>query len=254
MRPLQTDLSIFKKFNFENPPVGIKFEFHKPKEIEQINKNLAFCEMIKEAQERKTPFYFTKHNESCFGTICLGMADPPPIVESGHLGVKLEIFQEARANNNIYQYIPKFKKGTVNYVLMSILDKLTFEPDILVVMANTSQAEIILRAMSYSTGEIWESRKTGVLGCSWLFVYPYKTGKINHTTTGLAFGMKVHYVFPEGWTLISIPYQWIPTIVQNLEEMKWVPASYKDTREEYLQREKKILNELEQESREFLVK
>ncbi|MBN2040723.1 MAG: DUF169 domain-containing protein [Spirochaetes bacterium] len=249
MRLLQTDLSIFKKFNFENPPVGIKFEFHKPKGIEQIDKDLAFCEMIKEAQGKETPFYFTKQNESCFGKICLGMIDPPSIVESGHLGVKLDIFQDARANNNIYQYISKFEKGTVNYVLLSKLDKLTFEPDILVVMANTSQAEIILRAMSYSTGEIWESKKTGVLGCSWMFVYPYKSGKINYTTTGLAFGMKVHNVFPEGWTLISIPYQWIPTITRNLQEMNWVPSSYTDTREEYLQREKRILEELEQESR-----
>jgi len=30
MRPLAQDLSIFDKFNFEKPPVGVKFLFFRP--------------------------------------------------------------------------------------------------------------------------------------------------------------------------------------------------------------------------------
>jgi uncharacterized protein (DUF169 family) len=248
MRPLQTDLSIFKKFKFEKPPVGIKFEFHKPEGIEQIDKNLAFCEMLAEAQQRGTPFYFTKENETCFGTLALGMEDMPPFAESGQIGIKLEIFQEQRANSRLYQYLPKMPKGTVNYVAFSPLDKLTFEPDVLILMTTASQAEIVLRAMSYSTGELWETKKTGVLGCAWLFVYPYKSGKVNYTVTGLSMGMKAHEAFPEGWMLISIPYNWLPIITQNLKEMKWVLPSYELGREKFLQFEQKMVEELIQES------
>jgi uncharacterized protein (DUF169 family) len=248
MEPLKQDLSIFKKFNFENPPIAVKFEFHKPEGIEQIDKSLAFCEMLKEAQQRGTPFYFTKDNESCFGTLALGMEDVPPFAESGQIGLKLEIFQGPRANSRLYQYLPKIPRGTVNYVVMSPLDKLTFEPDLLILMANVSQAEIVLRSMSYSTGEIWEPRTTGVLGCAWLFVHPYKSGKVNYTVTGLAMGMKSHESFPEGWMLISIPYNWIPTITQNLKEMKWVLPAYEDGREKFLQREQRMVEELIRES------
>ena len=67
MRPLQTDLSIYKKFNFERPPVGVKFLFQRPEGIEQLDKSLAFCEMLKEAHQRGTSFYFTKENENCSG-------------------------------------------------------------------------------------------------------------------------------------------------------------------------------------------
>lgn len=248
MRPLTQDLSIYDKFNFENPPVGIKYLFHKPEGIEPTDKNLAFCEMLKEAQESGTPFYFTQENETCFGNVALGMMDTPPLVEYGQVGVKFEIFQDARANNRLYQYLPKFTKGTVNYVVLSPLDKLTFDPDLLVLMATPSQAEIVLRAMTYSTGEIIETKSTGVLKCAWLFVYPYQSGKVNYSVTGLSFGMKSHHVFPEGWILLSIPYQWIPIITQNLKEMNWVLPSYEDTREEFLQRKMKIFGELEQES------
>ena len=248
MRPLQTDLSIYSKFNFEKPPVGVKFLLQKPEGIDQLDKSLAFCEMIKEAQQRGTPFYFTKENEACLGTLPLGMEDIPPSVESGQIGPKFEIFQEPRANSRFYQCLPKFPRGTVNYVAFSTLDKLTFEPDLLILTATTSQAEIVLRAMSYSTGEIRETKATGVLGCAWLYVYPYQSGKVNYTVAGLAFGMKAKESFPEGWILISIPYNWIPIITQNLQEMKWVLPSYTDGREKFLERERRMREELAQEA------
>ena len=248
MRPLQTDLSIFKKFKFEKPPVGVKFLFFKPEGIEQIDKILPLCEMFKAAQQRETPFYFSKDNENCVGKLVLGMEDMPLFVEAGELGPKLGIYQEPRANSKIYQYIPKFDRGIVNYVAFSSLNKLTFEPDLLILTATPSQAEIVLRAMSYSTGEIWAPKATPVLGCAWLYIYPYQSGKVNYTVTGLAFGMKAKQIFEEGWMLISIPYNWIPTITQNLKEMEWVLPSYTEGREKFIEREQRYIEELSRES------
>ena len=129
------------------------------------------------------------------------------------------------------------------------LQKITFEPDLLILMGNTSQAEIVLRALSYSTGELWDPKATPVLGCAWLYIYPFQSGKVNYTVTGLAFGMKSKRVFEEGQMVISIPYNWIPTITQNLQEMEWVLPSYTDGLEKFLEREKKIFAEAERESR-----
>ena len=248
MRPLQTDLSIYNKFNFEKPPVGVKFLFARPKGIEQIDKTLPFCEMLKEAQQRETPFYFSKENENCVGKLILGMEDMPLFIEAGQLGPMFGIYQDPRANNKIYQYIPKFERGIVNYIAFSSLDKLTFEPDLLILTTTPSQAEIALRAMSYSTGEIWAPKATPVLGCAWLYIYPYQSGKVNYTITGLAFGMKAKQIFEEGWILISIPYNWIPTITQNLKEMEWVLPSYTDGRGKFIKREQSYIEELTRES------
>jgi uncharacterized protein (DUF169 family) len=248
MRPLRTDLSIFEKFNFEKPPVGVKYLFHKPEGIEQLDKSLALCEMLKEAQQSGTPFYFTKDNESCFGKGILGMrGESPEITDGGLLGIKFEIFQEPQANRRMRQYIYSLEKGAVNYVVLSPIDKLTFEPDLLILTATPSQAEIVLRAMIYSTGEMYESKATFVAGCSWLFVYPYLSGKVNYMVTGLAYGMKGRRVFPDGWLLISIPYHWIPTIAQNLKDMKWVLPAYTLSGEEFTKYEQKILSELAEE-------
>ena len=104
MRPLQTDLSIFSKLDFERPPVGIKFLFFRPEGMERLSmdKKLSFCEMLREAQHTATPFYFGKENdEACVGKILLGMEEMKPFAESGQIGARLEIFQEPRANSPI---------------------------------------------------------------------------------------------------------------------------------------------------------
>lgn len=247
---LRTDLSIYNKFNFEKPPVAVKFTLPKPKGLEPLDKELPFCEMIKETQQRTKPFYFTKANENCVGKVVLGMEEMPPHIEGGLIGPKFGIYQEARVNNKIYQYIPKLQKNMVNYVSFSRLETLNFEPDLLILTAKPRQAEIVLRAMSYSTGEVWAPRTTPVLGCAWIYVYPYQSGNVNYTMTGLGFGMIAKKIFEEGWMLLSIPYNWIPTITQNLKEMEWVLPSYTDGREGFLKREKQVFDEAAREAQE----
>ncbi len=250
MRPLQQDLSIYNEFDFDREPVGVKFMLHKPEGVNQLDGEFALCEMFWQAQELDKPFYITKDNENCAGKLAMGWEEKPPFAEYGEIGIKWNIFQEARANSRLYDYAPTFNKDVVNYVVYSPLSKMTFEPDLLVITANTSQAEIILRAMCYSTGEIIETKTTPVFNCSWLFVYPFKSGKVNFTYTGLAFGAKSRGAFPEGIALISIPYQWIPTITQNLKEMEWVLPTYTNSREEFLARDREIFAEMAKEMEE----
>jgi uncharacterized protein (DUF169 family) len=248
MRPLQTDLTHFKKFNFEKPPVGVKYLFHKPEGMEQLDKSLALCEMLKEAHQRRMPFYFTKENESCFGKEVLGMLkEPHELVDGGTLGVKFEIFQEGRANLHLRRFERNLEKGSVNYVAISPLDKLTFEPDLLIITADAIQAEIVLRAMTYSHGEMYESKSTCIGGCAWLYAYPFLSGKVNYIVTGLAFGMRGREAFPPGWWLISIPCNWIPIIAKNLGEMNWELPAYTLGREKFMEYEHRILSELAHE-------
>jgi len=250
MRPLSTDLSILERFAFQYEPVGVKFLFNRPEGMEQLDKTLPFCQMVREAQERRTPFYFARENEDCFGTMALGMDEVPPFAEAGILGERYEVFQEPRANMRIYQHVMKFEKGTVNYVAYAALAALEFEPDLMILMTDATQAEIIMRALSYTTGELWESKKTPVLGCSWIYAYPFLTGKVNYMVTGMSFGAKAKEVFPEGLILISIPWDKLTVIVQSLKEMKWLLPSYAEGREAFCEREARLIDEAFRSSQE----
>jgi uncharacterized protein (DUF169 family) len=247
MSSIQQDLSIFKKFNFDRPPVGVKFLPNKPDGIEKLDKILDLCEMLPEAQEGNA-FYVTEDNFTCVGPLILGMIEHEPIFESGQVGPKLEVLKDVRANQRIYHVIPKLQKGAVKYVAFAPLDKLTFEPDVLIVTANVSQAEILLRALSYSSGRMWSARGTPVIACAWLFLYPYISGELNFTITGFGHGMIARKLFPEGLILMSIPYDLLPGMINNLQDMNWVPLSYTLGREGHKKRIKRIVDELQQES------
>ena len=246
MSSIQQDLSIFNKFNFERPPVGVKFLPNKPDGIKGLDKILDFCEMLPEAQEGNA-FYVTKENFTCVGPLILGMIEHEPSFESGQVGPKLEVLRDVRANQRIYHVVPKLQKGAVNYVAFAPLDKLSFEPDVLVILADVSQAEILLRAHSYSSGRMWTARGTPVIGCAWALLYPYISGEMNLTVTGFAFGMKARRLFPEGQILVSIPYDLLPGMIENLKDMKWVPHSYTIGREGHKKKVKGIVQELNKE-------
>ncbi len=246
MRSLQTDLSIYSRFCFEKPPLGVKFLFFKPEGMQPLSpdKDLSLCEMLAEAQQQDEPFYFEKSGrEACVGKILLGMQEMEAFAESGQIGERLQVFQEARANYAFYRHVPKFPRNVVNYVAFSRIDRLTFEPDLLMITANHAQAEVVMRSMTYSTGELYNSRTTPVMGCAWLLVYPFQSGNVNFIIPEMIHGLKGRGVFPKNSVVISIPYHWIPTMTRNLEEMTWDLPSHRG-KQEYLEEFGTILGEL----------
>jgi uncharacterized protein (DUF169 family) len=247
MSPIPKDLAILDKFKFERKPVGVKFLSTRPRGLKKPDKLLDFCEMLVEAQQGNA-FYVTKDDFTCLGPLLLGMIAEDPIFESGQVGPKLGVFKDPRANRRIYQYLPRLAKNTVKYVAFAPLDKLTFEPDLLIILASVTQAEIFIRAKSYTTGEMWSARGTAAAGCAWLYIYPLLSGEMNMTVTGFGFGMRARRLFPEGQILLSIPWDKLPQILKSLEEMEWVPESYTLGAAGHKKKVKKIVEELKKES------
>ncbi len=225
--------------------MGVKFLPIKPEGMERIQKRLSFCEMFKEAQTSK-PFYVQKEDFHCIEPLILGMEEPDPMLHSGLIGEVDGLFEEARANRKIYQYLPMMLKGSVNYVAFASIDQLQFDPDVLIITAEVGKAQLILRAWSYSSGEMWTCQGTPVAACSWLYIYPVLSGKLNFTITGISLGMRALKVLPEGLMLISIPWTQLPMIIENLQKMKWTLTSDIITGEEHKKRIDQLFNDLRQ--------
>ena len=243
----ELDLSVFKRFDFKYSPIGVKFALKKPAPIFPIKGKAAFCEMIKIAQEGES-FYAAKDDHECKAALIpLGLSEPDPVFSSGQIGPKLGVYDDARANRKIYENMYKVEKDTVKYVVFAPLDKLSFSPDLLIVTATPYQAEIILRAMSFRTGAAWNAKGTTVMGCVYLYLYPYVTGELNMMVTGLHHGMIARQLFPEGLLFLSIPYQILPEITQNLREIEWDLPQYSGGKEAHIERMKKISTELHKE-------
>jgi uncharacterized protein (DUF169 family) len=245
----RTDYSILDKLELARRPVGVKFLLNKPKGIARLDKGLAFCEMLGEAQ-KNPPFYADRENFTCMGPMVLGMAEADPIFLSGQIGPKDGIYKEARANRRIYTYLPKMTRGTVRYVAFSPLDRLTFAPDIVIIAAAPPQADILLRAYCYSSGQMITTKSTPVLLCAWLYAYPYLSGELNYTVSGLGYGMKTRQVLPEGMIVLSFPYDRLPMLIENLKDMEWIPPLHRLNEAEQKEQQQRTVEELRREYEE----
>jgi uncharacterized protein (DUF169 family) len=242
MTSKKLDYSIFNRFNFERKPVGVKYSMDKPAGIKPTKKSLALCELFKEAQTGQ-PFYVTKENVQC-GEQVLGIVDYPPVMYSGQLGPMFSMFKNPGANRRIYDYVPHLPKDSVKYITHASIDKMTFDPDLLIFTATPAQAEVLLRASSYSDGKMWQAKGTTCLACAWIYAHPYLTGDMNYTVSGLGFSMKARGVLPDGLIIITFPFDAISPLMENLKEMEWEPYWFKLGREGFVKEVKKRSGEL----------
>jgi len=230
------NVAILDKFDFEVPPVGIKFLAKRPDMVERLGEKTALCEMLKIAQEGNA-FFADAENHTCeAGLYVLGQADIGAPFANGDFGAGLKIFERPHSASRLYTYIPKIDRGVVNYVAFSPLDKLPFEPDLLILLARTHQTEVILRAMSYRSAKMWVSKFSAAIGCAWTYSYPFLTGELNYFITGLGHGMKRRKLFPEGRQIISIPCDLLSSLLPALQEMPWVLPAYKPDGPDFVRR------------------
>jgi uncharacterized protein (DUF169 family) len=237
----EEDYAILDNCEFGIQPVAIKYLVRPPLKISRLEQRMALCEMLRKAQEEE-PFYADAGNHTCeAGPYVLGHKDVEEQFISGEYGAGLQVFSDARAAGRLYHYVPRIANGVVKYVVFSRLDKLSFDPDVLIILANIDQTEILLRAMSYRTGKKWSSHYSAAIGCSWLFAYPYLSGEINFIATGLGFGMKRRKLFPAGLHFVSIPFDQLPSILRTLKEMPWIPKPFGPDGSEYVRQLRKEL-------------
>ncbi len=222
----------FNKLGMEYPAVALKFHAVKPQDIPPYKgEKLAFCQYLKYAQENAVTFYITKEDDACYGKMPLGMIEKPPVTASGQAGADFEIYRTPVACQQLYQKLPVLVPGTVNYVQYAQVGICDFEPDLIICVADFPQSDILMRATSYISGDLWESKSSPVISCAWMYAYPVISGKVNHITTGFYHGLKRRKAYPAGLRMIAIPFQKIDEVVTALEEMPWTPIAFREDEE-----------------------
>ncbi len=215
----------------EYQPIALKFCFSRPEGVKRTDKTLSFCQFLKLAQDSGEKFYIQKEDDDCFGKVVLGMVPKDPFAASGQVGADFGFFRSPAPNARLHNTMPTLVGGSVNYVVFCPAVSCDFEPDLLIFVANTAQADIIMRATSYISGDLWESKTSCAVSCAWTYVYPYLSGKVNFCVTGMHHGMKRRKVYPEGLHIIAIPYQKLSEFSEALTEMDWQLISFREDEE-----------------------
>lgn len=212
-------------------PVAVKFYAVKPENFglkyKHTDKRMSLCQFVNYAQKTHSSFYIDKTNEDCMGRTVLGMVQEPPLGASGQAGFDFGVFRNQDANSRLYYNIPIAIRDTINYVIFSPIDQCEFNPDVVVFVGDSDMADIVMRATSYISGDLWESKSSSVLSCAWTYMYTWLSGKVNHCQTGMHHGMGRRKVYPKGLHIVSVPYQKLDEVCLALRQMDWQLISFR---------------------------
>ena len=214
---------IFSDLELPYPAVAVKFCRNRPDSMQRAENVDPFCSFLKKAQDEYRAFFTTVENDKCMGKVVLGMTDLETNHGSGQVGYEMGLFKTAAANARLYHEATMLKRGVCNFVVFCPVSLCEFDPDLVICIAPTEKAQLLLRATSYISGDLWESKCSYVMSCAWTYVYPYISGKVNHLFTGMHLGLQIRQSYPPGLHIITIPYQKLDEVVAALNEMERVP-------------------------------
>lgn len=73
------------------------------------------------------------------------------------------------------------------------------------------------------------------------------SGELNYVVTGIGYGFRNQKILPEGLFVISVPYDLIPMLIENLKEMEWVLPINKMSDKERGEFSARVMGEIRQE-------
>ena len=231
------DLALFDKLKFPQKPVAVGLSIRKPEGVERLDEKIRVCDMVRRAREREA-FYTDSENHTCeAGWSVLGYGDPPQPFVSGTFASELIGYKTPRAGARPYHSNPKLHKNQTKYVTFSsTLDKLTFDPDLLLLCTGGDSTLLVLRALVFSTGGVLESRVTLSMECSWYIAYPYITGKANHFCGSVGYATHRAKTWKPDEVAVCIPMDQVPMLMRNLREMPWEFPFYGEEGREFKKR------------------
>ncbi len=206
---------IKEALGLESFPIAISFSTEAPEGVEQLKGRARLCQMLDKVRLEGKSFYTTSENHECDGGAhSCGLREPNERLKTGEFLVKdLGLFGSKRAARRFISSNPRIEFGTVKVVSFSPLEKVKFEPDIVVLICNAKQGMKIAEAFAYESGK----KTTGLTGppiCSAVVSAPFLTGEVVYSLgdSGARKFMKVK----DEDIFVGIPAELLLDIVENL--------------------------------------
>jgi len=202
----------------ENSPIAISFSNEVYEGIEPIKGEMRLCQMLDKVRFDGNVFYTTSCEHKCDGgSGSCGMKGMSEKVKTGEFLCKMGLFGSTRAARRFINANPRIEAGTVKIVTFSPLEKVSFEPDVVVLICNAKQGMLIAEAFAYETGK----RTLGMTGppiCSSIVAAPFLTGEVTYSFGD--HGARNYMKIKDEEVFVGIPAELLINIVDNLKKMK----------------------------------
>lgn len=206
-------------------PIALKLlaEEKMPEGAERAEGPRNLCQITALARYYGKAVYFTQEDMCCIiGSVALGFEPATPAMESGEIAEVIYKDQEAarRFVNAAYKIRPgKFKAAVVAPLGQ---DKVTFDPDQLIIYANTAQVDRLIQGWKWAKGERLKLDLGGEYGvCSDAIAQCHVK---NSTVVVIpCWGDRLHAMALDDELILAIPGDQIDTVMHGLQksEIPW---------------------------------
>jgi len=173
-----------ERLGLNKSPVAIKFVLREediPEGIEKIYENIRHCEMVQKAAQGEI-FYSTSEEQMCKGgASAIGLMETPEKIKTGEFYQSLGRFSSLGSAKRTMESIPKID-SMMKAIIYAPLEKVNFDPDVIVVISNPAQAMKLAQAMVYTRGGRVESSFSGIQSvCADAVAGPFVNNTANFT-------------------------------------------------------------------------
>ena len=167
-------------------PVAVKL-FEDPKELDEVKdeggrpvkklagKKLTICQVLAQARYLGKVMAVTDDNLRCIpARAALGFIELPLEYADGYVRA---YFTDEEVARRTLATIPRFKAGKYAAILVSPLERMPVDPDVVVFFGNTAQMQRFIHGYLYNKGGRLEFSSNGEAVCADVIVPPMQTGK-----------------------------------------------------------------------------
>ncbi|OPY25571.1 MAG: hypothetical protein A4E23_00042 [Methanomethylovorans sp. PtaU1.Bin073] len=224
MREFATELKDL--LNLQRAPVGVKFlkageEAAFTDTYDAMSKS-RYCQALMRAGKGEKVL-ITADNITCpASAAAFGLKPLPEMLSSGQMMFKMGLFESPDAARHAMEGMTRLEQRKYTAVLLSPLETIEVEPDIVVIEALPEQLMWLSLASIYDTGKRLEFN-TAVFQatCVDSTVIPFVTGKLNSSLG--CYGCREATDALDEENLIGIPYREMERIVLNLQKLAAKP-------------------------------
>jgi len=219
-----------KALTLESSPVAIRLAHSReeiPPGLERLDTTVRHCQMVSMARKEGRSFYSTPENHECVGGAwALGLRELSESLKTGDFYFRLGKFESAAACKRTIDHIPHLESGYTAATLYAPLEKATFVPHVVLIVAPPRVMLKLAQATLYQLGGRVHSQFSGIQSvCADATAQTYLTGTANYSLG--CDGSRKFSGIEDAEMIMGFPAELLPGLVHAVGVVTAAPGSRK---------------------------
>jgi uncharacterized protein (DUF169 family) len=187
---------------------------------------MRYCQSLMAARRGQSILLPVDKHACPDGTSILGLSEMPKKLASGELYLLFHKLDSIEAAQHMALERPMLPARSIRATLVTPLERIAAEPDVVAVFANPEQVMWLLMSSSYYSGARHDLHASGYNAqCVETTLIPYQSGKLN-VSFG-CYGCRAASDVSDDLMFVGIPAALLPEVIKGLKELgkKAIPQS-----------------------------